>query len=80
MMNLYEHNLIPLDDILDCVGFSERTFYCVLKLWRATGDVIKHTYGLCGCPCLLVFDDLQYLLHLVHHHPDWFLDELADLL
>jgi transposase len=79
-MNLYEHNLIPLDDILDCVGFSERTFYRILKLWRTTGDVIKHTYGLCasGRPRLLVFDDLQYLLRLVCHRPDWFLDELAD--
>jgi transposase len=27
-----------------------------------------------------VFDDLQYLLHHVRHRPDWFLDELADLL
>jgi hypothetical protein len=27
-----------------------------------------------------VFDDLQYLLCLVRHCPDWFLDELADLL
>ena len=79
-MNLYEHELVSLDDILDCVGFSERTFYRVLSLWRETGDVIKYTHGLRGHPHLLVFDDLQYLLHLVRHCPDWFLDELADLL
>lgn len=81
-MNLYERELVSLDDILDCVGFSKRTFYRVLNLWRETGDVIKplHRHGLCGRPRLLVFDDLQYLLHLVHHRPDWFLDELADLL
>ena len=79
-MNLYEHELVLLDDILDCVGFSEQTFYHVLNLWRETGDVIKHLHGLCGHPRLLVFDDLQYLLCLVRHRPDWFLDELADLL
>ena len=79
-MNLYERELVSLDDILDCVGFSERTFYRVLRLWRETGDVIKHSDGLRGRPRLLVIDDLQYLLRLVHHRPDWFLDELADLL
>ena len=79
-INLYERDLIPLDDILDCVGFSERTFYRILNLWRATGDVVKHSYGLCGQPCRLVFEDVQYLLWLVRHRPDWFLDELANLL
>jgi transposase len=79
-MNLYERELIPLEDILDCVGFSERTFYCVLKLWRETGDVVNHTHGFRGRPHLLVFDDVQYLLRLVRHRPDWFLDELTDLL
>lgn len=79
-INLYQRGLISLDDILDCVGFSERTFYRVLSLWRETGDIIKHTHGLRGRPRLLVFDDLQYLLHLVRHRPDWFLDELVDLL
>jgi transposase len=79
-MNLYDRGLISLDDILDCVGFSERTFYRVLRLWRETGDVVKQTYGLRGRPRLLVTDDLQYLLRLVQHRPDWFLDELADLL
>lgn len=79
-MNLYEHELVSLEDILDCVGFSERTFYRILSLWRETGNVIKDTHGLRGRPRLLVFNDLQYLLHLVRHRPDWFLDELADLL
>ncbi|KAF8230337.1 hypothetical protein L208DRAFT_1215375, partial [Tricholoma matsutake] len=79
-INLYECELIPLYDSLDCVGFSRRTFFCILAQWRQTGDGVKHTYGLCGHPRLLVFDDLQYLLHLVRHRPDWFLDELVDLL
>jgi transposase len=79
-MNLYERELVPLDNLLDCVGFSERTFYRILSLWRETGSVTKHTHGLRGRPRLLVFNDLQYLLHLVRHRPDWFLDELSDLL
>jgi transposase len=81
-MNLYEQQLILLDDILDCVGFSERTFYRILRLWRETGDVVKHgdMHGLCGRPRLLAFDDVQYLLRLVRHRPDWFIDELANLL
>ena len=79
-INLYEKDLIPLDNILDCVGFSERNFYQILNLWRATGEVIKHSYGLWGRSRHLVFDDVQYFLWLVHHRPDWFLDELADLL
>jgi transposase len=79
-INLYERELIPLDDILNCIGFSRRTFFRILALWRSTGDVVKHTYGLRGRPRLLVFDDLQYLLRLVRHRPDWFLDELIDLL
>ena len=78
-INLYERDLVSLDNILDCVGFSERTFYRILSLWRETGSVIKQTHGLRGCPRRLVFNDLQYLLHLVRHRPDWFLDELADL-
>ena len=39
---LYEQELLPLDDILDCLGFHECTFYRILALWRGTGDVIKH--------------------------------------
>ena len=29
-IRLYEHELLSLEDILDCVGFSERTFYRIL--------------------------------------------------
>jgi transposase len=80
-INPCEQDLIPLDDILDCaVGFSERTFYRILKLWREAGDAVNHHFGLRGRPRLLVFDDVQYLLRLVRHRLDWFLDELADLL
>jgi len=61
-MYLYERELLELDDILDCVGFSESTFYRVLALWRETGDVVVHRFGIIGRPRELVWDDLQYLL------------------
>ncbi|OAX39031.1 hypothetical protein K503DRAFT_740181 [Rhizopogon vinicolor AM-OR11-026] len=31
-------------------------------------------------PRILHFEDLHYLLRLVHHRPDWFFDEMLDLL
>ena len=79
-MNLYERNLLSLDQILDCVGFSESTFWRTLKLWRETGDVINHPIGVPGRPRALHFDDVNYLIRLVNHRPTWFLDELLDLL
>jgi len=80
-LNLYEGEVLPLPDILACVGFSERTFYRVLKLWRETGDVVSHRRAArTGRPRLLHYDDIQYLLRLVQHRPDWFLDELLNLL
>ncbi|KAF8229952.1 hypothetical protein L208DRAFT_1155431, partial [Tricholoma matsutake] len=80
-LNLYENDTLPLSDILACAGFSECTFYRVLKLWRETGDVVSHQHGNCiGQPRLLHYDDIQYLLHLVQHRPDWFLNEFPKLL
>lgn len=79
-VRLYERELLPLEDILDCVGFGERTFYRVLALWRETGDVVKHNFGAPGRPRALHFDDVHYLLRLIQQQPDWFLDELLDLL
>ena len=43
------------------------------------GNVVNHMHGFHGCPRLM-FDDVQYLLCLIHHCLDWFLDELTDLL
>ena len=79
-VRLYEHQLLSLDDILDCCGFSERTFYRILKLWRETGDVINARQSLQGRLRLLDHDDIQYLLQLIHQNPDYFLDELLYLL
>ena len=65
-LNLHENGILTLPDILASVGFSESTFYCVLRLWPETGDVISHRHGnKAGCRCLLHFDDVQYLLRLV---------------
>ena len=79
-IRLYELNLLSLEDILHCVGFSERTFYQILALWRDTGDVVKPKKTRLGRPQSLDYDDLQYLLILVRDNPDYFLDELLDLL
>ena len=81
VIRLYECEILPLGDILDIMHLSQRTFFCILKLWRETGDVVTHKYGnLAGQPQILNFDDIHYVLQLVHLHPDWFLDELLDLL
>ncbi|KAF8240971.1 hypothetical protein L208DRAFT_1015839, partial [Tricholoma matsutake] len=78
-LNLYENDTLPLSDILACVGFSKCTFYCVLKLWRESFVSHRHSNRM-GQPRLLHYDDIQYLLHLVQHQPDWFLDEFLKLL
>jgi len=79
-IRLYERDLLPLEDILDCIGFSERTFERIRSLWNRTGDVVKHHFGTQGHPRLLHLDDINYLLCLVRQWPDWFLDELLHLL
>jgi len=78
-VNLYERELLSLEDILDCCQLSRATFLRVLYLWRTTGDVVK-PYNNSGHPRALVAEDVQYLLCLVQHRPDWFLDELANLM
>ncbi|KAJ7106300.1 hypothetical protein C8R44DRAFT_638721 [Mycena epipterygia] len=78
-INLYEQGHLSLNAIISCVGFSRSTFFRVLKLWRTTGDVVrprKHS----GRPRLLHHDDVDYLIRLVQHQPDWFLSELLSLL
>ena len=79
-MNLFEQDLPTLDQILDCVGFLESTFWHTLWLWRETGDVVNHPTGSPGCPHALHFDNINYLIWLVNHCPTWFLDELLNLL
>ncbi|KAH7921101.1 hypothetical protein BV22DRAFT_992269, partial [Leucogyrophana mollusca] len=79
-LRLYEAGHIGLGDILDCVGFSRRTFFRVRKLYSETGDVVKPRSAFRGRPRKLNLEDLRYLVELIHHRPDWFLDELEALL
>ena len=55
-------------------------FYHILELWITGGDIVRHTNGVHSRPQILHFDDIDYLRHIIRHHPDWFLDELLELL
>ncbi|KAG1853355.1 hypothetical protein F4604DRAFT_1686355 [Suillus subluteus] len=44
-IRLHEQNILSLEQILACVGFSESTFWQLIKFWRETGDVVRHNYG-----------------------------------
>lgn len=79
-IRLHERGLLDLENILDCCGLSERTWYRIQKLWRETGDVISSKRSLRGRLRLLDHDDVEYLLRLVRQNPDYFLDELLHLL
>ena len=79
-IRLHNLGLLPLENILLAVGFSESTFYQILALWNETGDVAKPQKTRLGCPRSLNYDDIKYLLILVHDHPDYFLDEFLGLL
>ncbi|KAJ7475174.1 hypothetical protein B0H11DRAFT_1728298 [Mycena galericulata] len=76
-INLWERGHLPLKEILACHGTS--TFFRVLHLWQIIGDVVSNKKNL-GCPRLLHTDDVDYLLWLVQHNPDWYLGELLRLL
>jgi len=79
-IRLHEQDLLELDDILQCCGFSARTFYRILKLWHETGDVVNPKASVSGRIRILDHEDVQYLLCLVADNPDYFLDELLHLL
>ena len=79
-IRLHERQLLDVTDILECCGFSRRTWFCVLKLWRETGDVVSESASLCGQVRSLDYSDVQYLQYLINQNPDYFLDELLRLL
>ena len=79
-MRIHDHGILPVGTIIDCLQISRRTFYRILDLWVTTGDVVRHTNGIRGRPRILHFDDIDYLRRIIRHRPDWFLDELLDLL
>ena len=61
-IRLHDRDLLQIEDILDCVGFSQCTFDHIHALWVRTGDVVKHKFGTEGCPRVLQIDDVDYLL------------------
>ncbi|KAG0695733.1 hypothetical protein DFH29DRAFT_984880 [Suillus ampliporus] len=73
-IRLYEQGILRLHEILEC------SWLLTTHLYERTGDVIKPRSAFTGRPRNLNLEDVQYLVELVHHHPDWFLDELAGLL
>jgi transposase len=77
-IRLHEQGILRLHEILDCVGFSRRTFFRIQKLYRHTGDVVKPRSEFTGRPRKLNLEDVQYLVELVR--PDLFLDELTGLM
>jgi transposase len=79
-IRLHERGLPPLETILDCCRFSRRTWFRVIKLWRETGHVIHLAEIRRGRPRILDTKDIQYLLQLVKNNPDYFLDEMLNLL
>ncbi|KAJ7265184.1 hypothetical protein C8J57DRAFT_952801, partial [Mycena rebaudengoi] len=79
-LNLYEHGHLSVKEILACVGFSRRTFYRILNLRCTTGNVVKERTAHSGQHRILHYNDIDYLLRLVRHQPDWFLSELLSLL
>jgi len=79
-MHLYKDNILSKPVILDYLSISSQTFDHILSLWNATGEVVRETNGIWGCPWNLHFSDVKYLKHLIWHCPDWFLDELQYML
>ena len=77
-IRLYECELLDLEDILDCCGFSRQTWFRILRLWRETGDVVPEKLSLRGRLRNLDQEDFHYLLMLIRDNPDYFLDELLD--
>ncbi|KIK11263.1 hypothetical protein PISMIDRAFT_31295 [Pisolithus microcarpus 441] len=79
-VHLHEQGVLSTQEIIDYFSFSRHTFWCIRKLYHETGDVVKPHSGYTGQPQLLNLTDIQYLITLVNHQPNWFLDKLASLL
>ena len=79
-IRIYKNGLMDLPDILDCLDMSESTFFCALRLYWETGNVEHPRSTTRSRPRKLHFDNLTYMIALINHRPDWFLDELLGLL
>ena len=76
---LYECDLLNQEDILDICGFSQHTWFQILKIWNQTGDIVRKSTQRTVQACHLDKEDLD-LLELIHVNPDYFLDKLLTLL
>ena len=79
-IRIYKNGLMDLPDILDCLDMSESTFFCALRLYWETGNIERPRSTTCSRPRKVHFDNLTYMIALINHRPDWFLDELLGLL
>ncbi|TFK22608.1 hypothetical protein FA15DRAFT_595830 [Coprinopsis marcescibilis] len=79
-LHLHSRGLLGLWDIITSCGFSQHTFFHVKCLWNETGDVLPCSIGSRGWPCMLIREDIEYLLELVRDNPTYFLDEMEHLL
>lgn len=79
-MHIHDQGILSVPEIIDYLWSGHCTFYHVLNLWRTTGDVIWHTNEVHGWLCLLYFNYINYLRWVFRACPDWFLDEMLELL
>lgn len=49
-IKLYKHRVLSLDTILDILEYSQRTFFCTLKLLHETGEVVSALSNMHSCP------------------------------
>ncbi|OAX30687.1 hypothetical protein K503DRAFT_819222 [Rhizopogon vinicolor AM-OR11-026] len=79
-IQLPQHDLLPLPDILQRCGFSERTWFRILKQWWETGNVNRQpSRVLRGHLRTLDHEDIDCLLHLVRQN-HCFLDKFMHML
>jgi len=80
MIRLHECQLLDLTNILECCTFYRRTWFCILKLWHKTGDMVSKSTSLHGQVRSIDFSDVRYLQYLINQNPNYFLNELLYLL
>ncbi|KAG1785611.1 uncharacterized protein HD556DRAFT_1435081 [Suillus plorans] len=77
-VNLYEREILSLEQILECVEFSERTFWRILKLWRENGISCKQLKKIVKEQNEVQCAD--FIRHMAQYEPEelvFFLDETS---
>jgi hypothetical protein len=86
MLNLQQSTFMSINSSLlrTSLPVSDSLKAClpwrILKLWRETGDLVSISNRIRGRPHILQCNDVLYLIRLVRHRLEWFLDELLVLL